>query len=131
MGLTSSGMQDKMEVRAYNEHFMPLIDLPDEQPAVFDAFVQWMYTGKLQATGGLSPLYLFICQIYVFGDKWAIPKLCNAAIDIFHSQLRVDAGKLPYDIVDYVYKNTTKRSSLRDFLIDAVIFIGDRDALED
>jgi hypothetical protein len=111
------------------------IRLPDQNPVVFDAFNTYIYTGRLQsATSTAVKSYLQICQIYEFGLRYEIPKLCNMALDAFYGKIvatNAMGSELPYDMITWIYEHTGKRDALRKFIIDVMVFVANRDTLDD
>jgi hypothetical protein len=101
-----------------------VVDLPHDNPDVFQAVFEWLYTGKLYpelTEEGRIPLdFETICGIYVFGDIRGIPGLCNASINLLFQTI-VQAWDRPDEVLNYVYDNTCAGSNLRKFLVDQCI----------
>ncbi|OAL47209.1 hypothetical protein IQ07DRAFT_682685 [Pyrenochaeta sp. DS3sAY3a] len=94
------------------------IELPEDDPSVFQEVFRWLYTGKLYhelSGNGRIPLRTrTICKIYIFGDMRGSPGLCNAAIDLLF-QVFCQEWAYPLPDAQFVYKNTCKGSALRKF----------------
>ncbi|TVY45902.1 hypothetical protein LSUB1_G000480 [Lachnellula subtilissima] len=97
------------------------INLEDTSPSdVFGVFVNWMYTQKLVLSEG-SPLFMFwsYVALWTFAEMRIIPMLQNQALREL-DPLRVEFGSCQHFIWGYrfAYKNTTKGSPLRQYLVD-------------
>lgn len=98
-----------------------------EYHRVFEAFVCWIYTGRLKDPPKLSDnataasQYLgfgLLSKIWVFADMRGVPALGNAAIDMLHE--RVSACWTTYtQAIHYIYEETMPGSHLRKFLVDS------------
>jgi hypothetical protein len=60
---------------------------------------------------------LDICKVFVFGENFRIPELCNAAIDLLFQRIAAE-GTVSKEVVGYVYKSPRPRTMLKKFLID-------------
>lgn len=67
-----------------------------ERIEIFEVFVCWMYTGRLQdpqtslGDAATASPYLpaqLLCEIWVFVDMRGVPALGDAAIDMFHERI--------------------------------------------
>ncbi|KAJ9646465.1 hypothetical protein H2199_002514 [Coniosporium tulheliwenetii] len=109
------------------------IDLPDDDPNVFEAFYYWLFTRQLWdpntiaiAKAGSVPLtFDLLCKIFVFGDARGIPGLRNAAVDAILYKSGEQWIIMPTAIINYVYENTPKDSMLRKLAVDMVMKIFD------
>lgn len=103
----------------------------DTSPGCFKFFVQWIYGQRLdvkqlkpdfekEALGALDPDWvdkedMMLAELWVFADKFAIPRLQNKCIE---SMLHILAGcsnMLPLPTMKYIYGNTSPESQLRKF----------------
>jgi hypothetical protein len=102
------------------------IDLPEDDPAVFDIFFHWLFKGTLYSdltAEGYIPLSTgLICRTYVFADARGIPDLCNASVNLL---FQVTAQKWLFPLADlsYIYDNTVSNSGLRKFVIDKAVYV--------
>ncbi len=77
------------------------IELDDEDPAIFQAFVSWLYTGRLyedkqepvdpdsedsETRTSVNLTEIQLTETWIFGEKRGIPALQNKAINIFHQR---------------------------------------------
>lgn len=108
--------------------------LDDVEPGTFDAFVLWMFTGRLykpkepalatDATGetterstNVNMSQASIAKVWLLGDRLGVPPLQNLAIDTYHQHIH-DIWKTDRDMIPYVWNNTVKGHKLRSFLIE-------------
>ena len=96
------------------------VDLPDDNPAVFEILVYWLYTQKID--DAICYIYsasiTMLVRLYVLADKLGIPQLKNMSIDAF-----VETGetrrKFPSEsVVAEVWKTTMPGSPLRQVCVD-------------
>jgi hypothetical protein len=92
-------------------------------PRAFAFFVQWLYAqrigdGREFKLDGLKigNYALSMAQLWVFGEKYLMPRLQNAAIEEMHRAC-VNFAVLPPNLIAYSYKNTLPKSPLRRLLI--------------
>jgi len=128
--------------RALNGDFKEAIDksieLDDEDPFIFQAFVSWLYTERLyedkkepidpksedrekRTTVNLSQRQLM--QIWLFGEKRGIPALQNKAINLYHQNFS-ESRLLDVYLLNTVYEQTLEDSKLRKYLAALYAFSG-------
>lgn len=101
-----------------------------ESLKVFDAFVCWLYTGRVKdppvfaadVTPTVDDCYTswkVLIDIWIFSDMRGVPGLGNAAIDALHERLAVSWQTCSYLETDRAFSNTLRGSTLRKFLVDA------------
>jgi hypothetical protein len=59
-----------------------ILQFPEDQVDVIVAYVDWLYTAKIPntvRTGHVYADYVFLCNLYVFGEKIQDDLFCNAA----------------------------------------------------
>jgi hypothetical protein len=100
------------------------LELPEDNPAVFDLFVRWLYTKRasLAASSPLLPIngpghvreYL---QLYVFATKYLIEDLQNDVVDIVYNYFKPEGIPHP-DLRDlqYLFENTGSHDCMRHLL---------------
>ena len=95
------------------------MNLPEEDPDNFRLFVHWVYTGRCSSVTGMSQeeaeestLGERLVKLYVFGDKYDIPKL---RVVVFKELIEVmSKGRLPsFEVPFCAYRLTTTESPLR------------------
>lgn len=113
--------------RGFKEAEEKRVTLKEDDPAVFQVFVVWLYTGEikqLKTWGDLLQL------AWILGDKLGAPAFQNCAM----IKLITPSGAFPWhpQIVEHVYNNTTEGSLLRAASVDSIFLyrgeIKDRDA---
>ncbi|KAF2100517.1 hypothetical protein NA57DRAFT_74123 [Rhizodiscina lignyota] len=112
-----------------SESQQKVIKLEETEVKVFDAFKNWLYTGKLFDTSTLDDPKVFdvLCKIWIFGNRRGVPGLKNAAADAFIDQsLRL--WILPDELFLFIYDNTSNGAQLRTLIADLLVL--SRDLLE-
>ncbi|CAD0087664.1 unnamed protein product [Aureobasidium vineae] len=93
------------------------LSLPDEQVNVFDIFNQFIYTRSLEEHNLNSHTLI---ELWLFGDKFLIPCLQNAAMDALVKWLGI------YDCPAYdvraIWKRTMPSAPLRKLILDLVVY---------
>ncbi|KAL9126252.1 MAG: hypothetical protein Q9217_004665 [Psora testacea] len=94
------------------------ISLADENPTIFDIVYTWLYTGKLtycKEGKDVQCLDAHYVNLYIFGDKYDMPRLCNEAVNgIIHRYERYNAI---YNNPKHVYHHTPPASPLRRVMV--------------
>ena len=96
-----------------------VLRLPEDDPTLFRYFQLWAYTKHIMEDGEAldTVKYEVLIDLHIFGDKYGIPDLQNAAIDVLIS--KADATKVyPTSLFDHVYRNTASDSGLRELCVD-------------
>ena len=94
------------------------ITLPECEPAIFEAFVQWLYYGSM--------CYYFELDVYcgfflwALGDRLLAPGFKKLALlDIYSTHVEDGAYIQPVEL-DYCWSNTTESSKLRRLVLDVI-----------
>ncbi|KAL2441830.1 hypothetical protein ABEF95_016652 [Exophiala dermatitidis] len=91
-----------------------VVGLPEDDPAVFDFVVRWMYTGEL------PPADSALWHVYRLAEKLCMPDLENALIDAFKAKCQ---WCLPRPlIVMWAWKNLPKGSKFRELVFDQLCY---------
>lgn len=96
------------------------VTLQEDSPKVFEVFVSWLYTGKLENTVDEIPTpcsFKRLAELYIFADRYDVPILRNDAIDalVKHSQENL---QISTSIFRMVYDATPPKDPLRRLLVD-------------
>lgn len=96
-----------------------VLELPDENSAMFNRFQLWVYTRHLLAEGETDTdiSWGLLVGLYIFGEKCGVPDLQNAAIDVLIRK-QSSANEIPTYLLLRVYANTLEGSSLRRLFVD-------------
>jgi hypothetical protein len=85
----------------------------------------WLNSGRLYAPGSCVssfPLsYNDIFELYVFGDKYIIPRLKNAAVEAYIECIYHTWNGPSKSHIEYLYNNTPKGASLRKVIVETTI----------
>ena len=102
-----------------------VIEFPETDVEVFQAFRTWLYARKLMLPMDLPyhPWKVFswklLVDLYIFGESRFILELLNPVMDILIKKPAVIAD-LPVHLISYVYDNTYKGSELRRWISHAM-----------
>lgn len=105
---------------SFEEALAGEIDLPEEEPEIFEIVYHWLYSDKLTETEDGRDVTCSsdtLIDLYIFGEKYAMPSLCNKAIDGIISEYEHHHRINVYSIT-HAYKNTPKLSLLRKVLVN-------------
>ncbi len=98
------------------------MDLPEEDLGSVNRLVQWLYTqcyevDDYDSVEHLLAGYWQLARLNALADKYDIVTLRNDVVDKFFAIFNSGKGtKLPKDLAEYVYTNSSKRCALRDLL---------------
>jgi len=99
------------------------IRLKDVSIDTFQAFFCWLNTGKLHSPSATTSLdWQEIIEVYVFGDANMIPRLKNAAIDLYMTKL-YHVPAFNSSGLKYLYSHTTSGDALRKLVVDFAVAI--------
>lgn len=87
------------------------VELETEDVDVFERFVLWLYTRKLD-DDEYPRTFRPACELWAFADRRQVPMLMNACIDTIKS-IFVKHWVCPTVVLNYIYENTTTNSGLR------------------
>lgn len=98
---------------------------------IFSFFVEWLYTQKLELSGelGVRLNNKNLVQLWVVGDKLAVPRFQNLVIDRLHEIYKRDATISTVNL-RYVYDNTSEGSALRRFFVNLCTYDLDPQVLQ-
>ena len=91
------------------------IELLEEDSAIFDIVVIWLYEGQLTEPQNGEDVKCQVTQlidIFIFGDKFGIRDLCNAAVDRTTDLYEKENG-VTVSQIDRIYMGTMPNSHLR------------------
>ncbi|KAJ4366435.1 hypothetical protein N0V83_008071 [Neocucurbitaria cava] len=104
----------------------PRIELPDENPAVFDAFATWLSRGTV---GQGNNSYLRLCHLYTFTMRHDVPLMRNTVIDAFLAAI-YRSETMPYDVTKYL-EHEARDSALRNMIIDVILPCGNKEKVDE
>lgn len=111
------------------------IELDEEKGEVIEAYVYWLYYGKVAEPRKLDPeapdvldrttvalTQGQLIDIWLFGDRRGIPALQNHALIMFAQHMN-ETTKVDRNLIPIVYDNTTKTAPRRRlFVTKAAVF---------
>jgi len=98
------------------------IDLEDVHPKVFALFVQWLHAQKAldNKAAEICPGSLILSNLWILADRLLIPTLQNEVIVAYEKALVAYKKRPTETTLDYIYKNTTPGSLLRQYITRVV-----------
>lgn len=103
------------------------VRLPDDSAEIFDLFMQWLYTGKLQddAFDAKQGSWTESIKLYILADKLQVPTIKNAVLDQMVSTadhavaFSYEKDKFPSNAdISLAYGSTSQTSLMRTFLAE-------------
>jgi hypothetical protein len=116
----------------WREGLERLIRLPEVQPNIFQAYVDWTYTGKLRLgaaatfTIAKEPSCRGIVELYLLGDVLDNVELRNKAMKLLSAHVTV-YPQPSFQTIDRIWKNTPTNSVLRNWVVDFTILGSSRE----
>lgn len=111
---------------SFSEASKGTVELPEEDVETFAIVYTWLYSGKitLEKDGkDVACACFHFAQLWIFGDKFDMPSLCDEAIDgILHEYQDKNVIMMAY--ARPIYSSTAKDSMLRKALVATYIGIG-------
>lgn len=94
-----------------------VVELPTEDVDIFERFVLWLYTRRLDALSAQDlTLYGQLFRLWTFADRRGIPLLMNECMNAIRDEV-VELWCSPLDMLHFIYANTVPSSGLRRFMI--------------
>ncbi|KAF1842096.1 uncharacterized protein K460DRAFT_370101 [Cucurbitaria berberidis CBS 394.84] len=103
------------------------IKLPEDDPKIFDLFVEWMYYNEYTLTTRhdeeLGRIANSNSEAWVLGDKLLSTDFKNYAMSRLYAQYATDTSPKPIRTIDvkYAYLHSAANSPLRRFFFDLVV----------
>lgn len=103
------------------------VRLDEEDPAIFDLFVTWLYTQCIIPNDMSSKDvdWQILAEQYVFAERRSSPSFKNAIIDTLAVKALDTKQFLPqYGTIKWIWDNTGDGASLRRFMVDYFAHVG-------
>ena len=100
-----------------------VVELPEGNPKVFEIVHKWLYTHKLTVVKNGEDVKCYedqLVDLFIFGDTFGIPTLCNSVIDAIVHNFEEDNIVITHSI-RRVYNGTLEGSPLRKLIIATYI----------
>ncbi|KAK5120539.1 hypothetical protein LTR85_006195 [Meristemomyces frigidus] len=101
-----------------------VVTLPEDRPEVFKAYLQWLYSGRINSVKQRDPRdYRLLSRMYALGEKLIDPESQDRVLDaiLAIARFRDDRGrqKFPADeAISIIYDATPPGSPARRLLVD-------------
>lgn len=106
---------------SFQEATTRIVRIKDTSIVVFEAFVTWLYSGRLFNHDTNAPpkeyIHRLLIEIWLFGDRILCPVLQNDVIDLMIANLSVD-GLVHARCIEICYSRTLDGSPLRKYVVD-------------
>lgn len=100
-----------------------IINLPDDDPDVFDVFQNWLYGHGLVLDGDQMNDTAFILSLWVFGDKVQVHGFQNCAIEALRSAIiQPSARSFRLKDIQVAFANSGEGSPLRKLIVDLYVW---------
>ncbi|ESZ89625.1 hypothetical protein SBOR_9992 [Sclerotinia borealis F-4128] len=104
----------------FKESVESSIDMPEDEPEVFEHFVHWLYRGTiLKATKDED--FERLLDLYIFAEKLCINEFANKTIDAIQDMDLRPNPDITLERVRKMWRNTSTYSPLRTWFIDALV----------
>lgn len=113
----------------YNESKEHIVYMPEDKPDVVREFIRWVTDHRVGGYGlgsdnpSIDPwaYWDLMTELYIFGNKYNIPRLQNVAINEIITLFR-DQYAFPHAItIDKIFEETPVNATFRALVIDMVI----------
>lgn len=106
----------------FSEAATGVVHLPDNTPETFDNVRAWLYSNQLTTNRDGEDRSCNngeLVDVFIFGDKYDMPKLCNKANDqLLHNFMDKPSKSLP---PSRIYANTPPGSPLRKLIVTTYV----------
>lgn len=108
-----------------------ILELPEDDPAVFERFQLWLYTDRvLEKTETIKDIpYSELVDLYLFSDIRSIATLQNAIIDHIIDKESLEHNCPPIESTTRIYQTLPPGNSLRRLCVDMAAGFGNVDKL--
>ncbi|TGO36602.1 hypothetical protein BHYA_0120g00270 [Botrytis hyacinthi] len=101
------------------------MDMPEDEPGVFEYFLHWLYRGTVPEAKTLADFDQLL-DVYIFAEKLCVNELASKAIDAIQAISKSDDfDKFPdctMKHADTIWKSTSPTSPLRKWCIHALVY---------
>ena len=108
-----------------------IVKLPDVEPHLFEAYIQWQYRGKINF--GESPAsynFVTLAKLYGFGERLVDGVFQDRVLDTIVAGVRDAERPAPGSVcVNTIYRNTPEGSPARRLMVD--IYVNSKFTLEE
>lgn len=88
---------------------------------MFDIVNQFLYSRVIADGEGDKLSWDLLVRIWVFGDKYVVPTLQNAVVDLILKKRRLE-NAIPTSQVGQIWEKTMPSSPLRRFILDYMVY---------
>ena len=130
---TQSDMFNRMFANECIESRTGVVLLKEDDPAAFEVYAQWLYTGKIligarNRAGEEYQGWDHLVNAYILGDKLQDGHFADAVMDTIIAESNTNVNGFHFypigRIVQTIYNNTREGSPLRRLIVDQHVFHG-------
>jgi hypothetical protein len=111
-----SGYFDKALNGGFSEARAGRIELLEEEIDIFERFVVWLYTGRLNCESNTVKTFTIVCKLWILADRRDIPLLMNVSVNAMRDEI-VSSCTVPTTSPPLIFAQTTEKSALRRYAI--------------
>ncbi|KAL8785554.1 MAG: hypothetical protein Q9213_003302 [Squamulea squamosa] len=100
------------------------INLPADEPEVYEVFDNWLYGVDLGLESTQTKDVSLIMSLWIFGDKMQVPGFQNAAIEALRSATMEPPRNFRLKDIRTAFENSGKGSALRKLIVDLYVWEG-------
>lgn len=108
--------------KKWQEGVQGLIKLPDDSVEVVTAYLDWLYTKKLefsQEGTAQGAFWEHLARLYVFGEKIQDDAFCDQVLQAIVLRADGDDNSTPtYAAIGIFYGSTTENAPIRQFIVE-------------
>lgn len=104
---------------SFKEALEQSIEMPEDDPTMFECFQVWIYTGSIVGTNETENDVetLTLIKVYAFAERLNIIDLQNVAMHLLIDQV-LNRRELPTGQIPFIYEHTCENSALRRLIVD-------------
>jgi hypothetical protein len=106
----------------------------DTDPDVFQTFLEWLYSRRLLAANGAEDCYSHsygeLIELYIFADRYDIPKLRDDIMSLVWKRFRGERCPINETLVGRAFEMLSPKSTMSRFLLDAWVSRGKADIIQ-
>ena len=101
------------------------IEMPEDDPEVFNYFQLWLYTGSIleEHETATDVEDLMLAKIWISAEALNISELQNVAMNLLIDRADIRL-KIPTNCAPYIYEHTSEGSALRRFIVEKIAHNG-------
>ncbi|KAL8753187.1 MAG: hypothetical protein Q9199_005233 [Rusavskia elegans] len=108
-----------------------IINLPADEPQVYEIFQNWLYGAGLDLELGQTKDMSLLLSLWIFGDKVQVPWFQNAAIEALRIAIIEPPREFRLKDIQTAFENSGEGSPIRKLIVDGYVWEGSLKGLMD